>query len=369
MTFFETIKKFDPEDIEKSIGKMSFVEVKRALAKNKLNELDLMALLSTAAQDHLEEMAQKARSLTVQYFGRTVSLYAPLYISNHCINECIYCGFNRSHTITRKLLTHEEIEREARFLNAQGIRHILLLTGEAHKITPLEMLSDVIKLLRKYFPSVSIEVYPMDTEDYRILKKAGVDGITVYQEVYDTSIYDKVHPAGRKKNYKYRLETPERAAKAGLRYINIGTLFGLAPVRSEAFLCALHAKYLENRYLDTEISLSIPRIRNIPGGYSPDFLLSDRLFVQILLAYRLFLPRSGITVSTRETSDFRDNLLNLGVTRFSAGSHTEVGGYTEDEQSVPQFEISDSRSVEEIVRVIREKGLQPIFKDWEDISQ
>jgi 2-iminoacetate synthase len=366
MSFYEVLEKFDDFDVPDYLARVSHNDVERALSKDWLSWQDFLNLLSETALDYLEPMAQKARQLTIQYFGRTIQLYIPLYISNYCSNECIYCGFNHTNQIERKKLTFEEIEEEAKAISKTEMRHILVLTGENRKVTPLDYLETAINIIKKRFSSVSIEIFPMDEAEYRCLKEAGVDGLTIYQEVYDRAIYKKVHLSGKKADYRYRLDTAERAARAGLRNVNVGTLFGLGEKKREAFLSGLHAKYLDDKYLDTEIGLSLPRINPAEGGFQPYDPVDDKTFVQFILAYRLFLPRAGIAISTRERAEFRDRLLHLGATRFSAGSRTDVGGYTMPfDSSTPQFEISDNREVEDIINVIRENGMQPVFKDWE----
>ncbi len=366
MSFIEVLSQFETFDIAAYLANVHPQDVERTLRRDRLTWQDFLNLLSETAGDYLEPMAQKARQLTIQYFGRTIQLYIPLYISNYCSNECIYCGFNRTNRIIRKKLTLEEIDAEARAISETEMRHILVLTGEDRNVTPFEYVESAIQIIKKYFSSVSIEMFPMDEIEYRQLKAAGVDGVTIYQEVYDRNVYKRVHRAGRKTDYQYRLDTPERGARAGLRNVNIGTLFGLGEKRSEAFFSGLHAKYLDDTYLDTEIGLSLPRINPAEGGFQPYDLVDDKTFVQFILAYRLFLPRVGISVSTRERAEIRDRLLYLGATRFSAGSRTDVGGYTKPhDSSTPQFEISDNREVSEIIHTIKEKGMQPVFKDWE----
>jgi len=266
----------------------------------------------------------------------------------------------------RKKLSLEEIEKEAIIISKTGIKHILVLTGEAENITPLSYLVEVVELLKKYFSSISIEIFPMSVEDYSTLRKAGVDGLTVYQEVYDRDVYKKVHPYGNKRDYDFRIETPERGAKAGFRLVNVGALFGLNKIASEAFFTAVHAKYLDDKYPDTEIAVSFPRINSAENEFEQKYNLDDKTFVQFMTAFRLFLPRVGINISTRETAEFRDNVLPLGVTRFSAGSKTEVGGYGEhDKDDVPQFDISDKRSVDDTAKAIERAGFQAVMKDWE----
>ncbi|MFN2436489.1 MAG: 2-iminoacetate synthase ThiH [Desulfotignum sp.] len=338
----------------------------RAGRQARLEPRDLLTLLSPAAESFLEPMAQIARNLTCQHFGRTISLYAPMYISDFCCNHCTYCGFNARTHFPRTRLTLEEIDREAKAIADTGIRHILLLTGEAPDKTPLSYLEDTCRIMTRYFSSIALEIFPMAETDYRLLKQAGADSLTVYQEVYDPAIYKTVHPKGPKSDYTFRLLTPERGAAAGFRAVNIGPLFGLGDPASEAFMAGLHARYLEQACPDVEISLSLPRMTRAGGAIAPRYLLSDRHFVQTLLAWRLFMPRAGITISTRESAAFRDRLLPLGVTRYSAGSRTDVGGYAvHAARNTVQFEVTDTRSVDEVAAMIRNSGYQPVFKDWE----
>ena len=366
MSFKDILKKYKNFNFKDHFSKVTLEDVDRSLKKDKLSENDLFNLLSPVAAERIEEMAQLSHKRTIQYFGRTISLYIPLYISNYCQNGCTYCGFHAASKMKRRKLSLAEIEKEAVIIAETGIKHILVLTGEAENITPMSYLVEVVELLKKYFPSISIEVFPMSVEDYATLKKAGVDGLTVYQEVYDREVYKDVHPYGNKSDYDFRLDTPERGAKAGFRLVNVGALFGLSDISSEAFFTAIHAKYLDNKYPDTEIAVSFPRINSAENNFVQKHKLDDKTFVQYMTAFRLFLPRVGINVSTRETAEFRDNVLPLGVTRFSAGSKTEVGGYTDHHiDDVPQFKISDTRTVVETIEVIEKNGFQAVMKDWE----
>lgn len=361
-----TVTRFEFFDFNGYFKAVTNADIQTSLNRDHLDTYDLLNLLSQPAQDFLEPMAQKAQKITLQYFGRTIGLYAPLYISDYCSNHCTYCGFNQATNFKRTQLTLDQIEQEAKVISDMGIRHILVLTGEAPAKTPLSYLEDAVRILKQYFSSIALEIFPMDEEAYRSLKNAGADSLTVYQEVYDQKIYKEVHPKGKKANYLYRLLTPERAAKAGFRAINIGTLFGLGEPGSEAFMAGLHAKYLEQEFPDVELSLSLPRMTKAAGGIEPKNVLSDIRFVQFMLAWRLFMPRLGITISTRESAAFRDKLIHLGATRYSAGSKTDVGGYAlKADDATVQFEVTDKRSVAEITQMIREKGYQPIFKDWE----
>ncbi len=372
MTNFKTYDSFEPIlnryekiDLKTYLKNVKDEDIQKSLQKENLNEFDFLNLISDKAKDYLEQMALKSRQHYLRHFGRVIQLYIPIYISNYCSSNCSYCGFSKKNKIIRKHLTKVEIEKEAKAIAKTGIKHILLLTGEAKKIADLEYLKMAVGVLKKYFNSVAIEVYPMDINEYKELKECGVDTLTVYQEVYDRDIYKEVHTSGEKANFLYRLNTPQRGAKAGFRAINIGVLFGLGDIQKEAFFSAIHAKYLMDKYLECEISLSLPRINHAEGEYKPKYSLDDKTFLQIMLVYRLYMPNIGINISTRERASFRDNLIGLGVTKLSAGSKTDVGGYEGIDSSTPQFDISDERSVEEIVKIIKQKGYQPVFKDWE----
>lgn len=369
MSFFATIEQYHGFDFERFFNEVTDAVIERTLTKDKLSAIDFLTLLSPRAAGYLEPMAQKAHQLTVQHFGRTIQMFIPLYISNHCANHCAYCGFNHNNPILRRKLTLEEIEAEARAIARTGMQHVLFLTGEAPHFTPMSYLVETARCLKRYFASVAIEVYPLAVEEYRQLQEAGVDGMTLFQETYDQEVYRRVHPAGRKRDYHWRLNAPERAAQGGMRVVNIGPLLGLAEPRSEIFFTGLHARYLESNYLDTEVAVSLPRFNEAEGDFQPDYLVNDKTFVQFMTALRLFLPRAGLTISTRESATFRDRILPLGATRYSAGSSTGVGGYTEIRvEQTPQFEITDDRSVEEVAAAIAALGYQPVYKDWDRIG-
>lgn len=366
MTFLDQATAFESFDFKGYCDGVTRADIERSLEKEDLDSYDLLNLLSEPAKELLEEMAKKARDLTLMHFGRTIGLYAPLYISDYCSNHCTYCGFSHSTRFRRTKLSMDQIKAEAKSIADMGIRHVLVLTGEDPQKTPLSYLEEAVTVLKKHFSSIALEIFPMEEDAYRVLKKAGADSLTVYQEVYDRAIYREVHPKGKKADYEYRLSTPERGAKAGFRAINIGPLFGLGNPRTEAFMAGIHARYLEKEFPDVEISLSLPRMRKAPGGIDPKNILSDIGFVQTMLAFRLFMPRLGITISTRESAAFRDRLIHLGATRYSAGSRTDVGGYAvKSDTTVVQFEITDDRSVAQICEMIRQSGYQPVFKDWE----
>ncbi|MDP3788801.1 MAG: 2-iminoacetate synthase ThiH [Candidatus Omnitrophota bacterium] len=349
---------------------MSFYETYLQYKNGEAFEPDVMEfarLLSDEAESSLEEMAQRASELTLSNFGRTIQLYTPIYLSNHCDNSCLYCGFNVNNKMERKVLTPEELEKEARFISATGLKHILILTGESRSMSPVSYIRDCVRILRKYFSSISIEIYPLKEDEYSDLICEGVDGLTIYQETYDEDIYGVMHPSGPKSDYRFRLDAPERGAKSGMRSVNIGALLGLGGWRREALILGLHAKYLQDRFPDVEIGVSLPRIRPQVRDFKAGHEVSDKNLVQIILALRLFLPRLGITLSTREKPQLRENLIPLGVTRMSAGSTTRVGGHTirhADDDCAFQFEISDSRSVEEIKAMLDRNGYQAVFKDW-----
>lgn len=368
MTFLDVLDHYRDFSFTGFFDQVTDRDIEQIVARDSLKPIDYLALLSPRGADHLELMAQKAQRLTVQYFGRTIQLFTPLYISNYCSNQCTYCGFNTTNTISRRKLTFDEIEQEARVIAATGMQHLLLLTGESRQATPMEYLTEAVTRLKRYFASVSIEIFPMEEDEYRHLQRAGVDGLTLFQETYDRDTYDKVHLAGKKKDYCFRLAGPERGARAGFRSVNIGALLGLGEKRSEIFFTGLHAAYLDKTYLDTEISVSLPRFNPAECAFTPQYPVDDKTFVQFLLALRLFLPRAGITISTRENQHMRDNLMQLGATRFSAGVSTSVGGYSQHEsQDTPQFAITDERSVRQVANAIAAHGYQPVYKDWDDI--
>jgi len=364
MSFYEEYLKYKDFDFDSFFNEITDIDVLRAINKDKLSEIDYLTLLSPKGQNHLEEMAQRAHNLTKQHFGKTIILYTPMYLANYCVNRCSYCGFNIDNNICRKKLSLEEIELEAKAISETGLRHILLLTGESKKDTPVEYIIDAVGVIKKYFDSISIEIYPLTEEEYKKVIDAGVDGLTIYQEVYDEEIYDKVHLAGPKKNYMFRLDAPERACKGKVRTVNIGALLGLDEWKKEAFITGIHGKYLQDKYSDVDVSISLPRIRPHIGVFDDVYPVNDKEIVQIIMATRIFLPRIGITISTREEEEFRNNIMPLGVTKMSAGVSTEVGGHSSNDKTESQFEISDKRSVKEIREAIISRGYQPVFKDW-----
>ncbi|MFD2671254.1 2-iminoacetate synthase ThiH [Marinicrinis sediminis] len=363
MGFYETCTALQSRPLSTIMANMHARDVEKALLKSHLDEQDYLALLSPAAEPYLEPMAQKAHQLTIQHFGRAILLYAPLYVSDHCVNHCTYCSFSVVHDFPRKQLEPQQLEKEAALLHQAGLRHVLLLSGESPLQASAAYFQRCVRALSTWFPSVSLEVQPLQTAEYEALAKCGVEGLTVYQEVYDPHLYAKLHLKGPKRHYRTRIDTPERACSAGIPSVTIGALLGLGDARTEAFTAGLHARTLQSRYLETAIQMAFPRIRPHLGSFQPAHPVDDRLLTQIMLAYRLFMPASGITLSTRERAALRDQLLPLGVTKMSAASSTAVGGYALASETPGQFEISDTRTVAQVCRAIKEKGYQPVRKD------
>lgn len=356
MSFYDIYKKYKGLDFNQFI-----------LADLTVDEAEFLASLSLEAENNLEAMAIRAQDITLRNFGRTMQLYTPIYLSNYCENQCLYCGFNAANKIERKKLTLDEVKREAEFIAASGLKHVLILTGDSRSSSPLSYIKECVKVIKNYFSSISVEIYALSEEEYSELINAGVDGLTIYQEVYAEDIYAKMHPIGAKKDYSFRLDAPERGAKARMRNVNIGVLLGLNDWRKEVFFLGLHAKYLQDSYPDLEVGVSLPRIRPQAGNFNVPYEVTDRNIVQILVALRIFLPRLGVALSTRENPEFRNNLIPLGITRISAGSSTYVGGHTAKvsaDRGVPQFEIADLRDVKEMKEFLEKKGYQPVLKDW-----
>jgi 2-iminoacetate synthase len=327
---------------------------------------DLSALLSPAAGARLEELAQAARRVTERRFGNTIHMYAPLYLSNECLTTCTYCGFAKDLDIVRRTLSVAEAVREASALSERGFRHLLLLTGEHQKITGVDFLEQMLRALSRVVPQLSIEVQVWNEDEYRRLAAAGCDGVVIYQETYDRDAYRDYHVAGKKRDYDFRLEGPERAGRAGIRRLGVGALLGLAePWRAEAIATAMHARFLIKRFWRAEVSVSVPRIRPSASGYTPRALVSDRELAQLVCALRLYLPDAGIVMSSREAAGFRDALVPLGVTHTSAGSHTEPGGYTHPGEAEGQFEVNDARSPAEVAAALSDRGFDVVWKDWD----
>lgn len=330
---------------------------------------DLAALLSPVAGERLEDLATASRSLTLARFGRTMHMYAPLYLSNECLTTCTYCGFARELPIARKTLTVEETLAEARHLLRQGFRSILLLTGEHERLTGVEFLEERIAVLAREVPSLAVEVQVWSEEEYRRLVAAGCDGVVIYQETYHPDTYARVHLAGRKRHFEWRLIGPERAARAGARRVGIGALLGLHDDwRYEVLATAAHVRWLMRRYWRTQVTVSVPRIRPSAAGFQPNAVVRDAELAQIVCALRLFLPDAGIVLSAREPAVLRDGLFAIGITHASAGSHTEPGGYERPDEATGQFEVADLRSPSEVASRLRDLGYDPVWEDWSVVS-
>ena len=342
------------------------VDVDRALRAARPTLEDFAILLSPPAGQRLEELARRASEITRRRFGRTIHLFAPLYLSNECVSECTYCGFSAGNEIARRTLSPREVTAEARALTVQGFRHLLLVAGEHARIVSKDYLVDCVRALAPEVPSLSVEVQVWDTETYRRLVEAGADGLVVYQETYDRDLYSGVHTRGKKRNYDWRLAGPDRGAEAGMRRLGVGALLGLHPDwRTEALAVAAHARALVRRWWRCEVSVSLPRLRPAAGDVTPAHPVDDRSFVQLLCALRLLLPDLGLVLSTREAPALRDALLGLGVTHMSAGSSTEPGGYAAPDGAEPQFEVADTRAAVDVAAVVRSAGFDPVWKDWQ----
>ncbi|GAA4273471.1 2-iminoacetate synthase ThiH [Aquimarina gracilis] len=339
-------------------------DVISALNNQKRNLEDFKALVSPAAKPYLEDMARQSKSITKKRFGNTIQMYAPMYLSNECQNICTYCGFSITNKIPRRTLTNEEILKEVDFLKSKGYNHILLVTGEANKTVGVEYINNAIQLIQSKFANITIEVQPLDKEDYELLIESGLYAVLVYQETYHKSAYKKHHPKGKKSNFDYRLETPDRLGRAGIHKIGLGALFGLEDWRVDSFYTALHLQYLQKTYWKTKYSISFPRLRPFSGGLEPKVEMTDSDLVQLICAYRLLDEDVELSISTRESEVFRENIVNLGITSISAESKTNPGGYSVEPQSLEQFEISDQRPTETIVEMLKAKGLEVVWKDW-----
>jgi 2-iminoacetate synthase len=364
-----------------------------SLGKSELSLEDFAHLISPAGAELLEPLSRRSQQMTRQRFGKVIRLFAPLYLSNECINSCQYCGFSRDNPILRVTLTPEDVRREARALLGQGFRNILLVSGEHPKFVSTDYMAQCVSLLHEEVPSLSLEIGPMEAAEYRPIVQAGAEGLVVYQETYDRAVYGAMHTAGPKRDFNWRLETPERAYDAGFRRIGIGALYGLGDWRLEAISVAAHTAYLLRHCWKAQLTISLPRLRPCAGEFQPLTHLSDRELVQLVCAFRLMFPDVGLVLSTRESASLRNGLIPLGITLISAGSHTEPGGYTgagndklhhtdhgrivelganervnPDQQPVhatSQFQIADVRTPREMADLICKLGYEPVWKDWD----
>jgi 2-iminoacetate synthase len=369
-TFADIIHKYTWAEVQASILSKTERDVLHALQKQgKRNLDDFKALISPAAQPYLEEMAKLSNLLTKQRFGNTMQLFIPMYLSNECKNICTYCGFSLDNPIKRTTLSDTQILNEVKVIKNMGYEHVLLVTGEDTKYVGIDYIDHAIQLTRNHFAQISMEVQPLEQNEYERLVASGLHSVLVYQETYHEDKYKTHHPKGKKSNFNYRLETPDRLGKAGVHKIGLGVLIGLEDWRTDSFFCALHLDYLEKTYWKTKYSLSFPRLRpylDKQGNLLEPFVnMSDRELVQLICAYRIFNQELELSLSTREHATFRDNVHKLGITSMSAGSKTNPGGYSEAPESLEQFEISDDRTPQEIADMLQKNGYEPVWKDWD----
>lgn len=362
-SFNDVLKSWEDFNFITFLGNTTSEDIVNILSKYEIDERDFLKLLSPASDSFLETIARKAHEVTIREFGKTIQLYTPLYLSNYCKNRCTYCGFNVDNKMLRTKLTEEEILLEGNKIRNLGIKHILLLTGGDRTNTPISYIERAISILKPIFDSISIEMYAMNEREYKRLCDLGVDNVTIYQETYCRTKYSEVHLGGEKSSFDFRLDAPERAAKSGARSVNLGALLGLHSPVEDFFKAAIHCNYIKNRYPGCDVAISLPRIKEAIGDFKQEQIVDDRLFTKFILAFRLFIPRAGISLSTRESRELRDNLLPLGITKMSGQSKTSVGGHN-SKKSDNQFEISDERTVLELDRDLRNKGYQPVYKDW-----
>lgn len=340
-------------------------DVLSAIKKEKLSPRDFGALLSPAATPYLEEIAQRAKIETRKHFGNSITMFTPLYIANYCENYCIYCGFNRYNKIRRACLTVDEIEKEMRTIAATGLQEILILTGESRKMSDVNYIAEACKIAKKYFKVVGIEVYPMNSDEYAVLHRNGADFVTVFQETYNSAKYETLHLEGHKRIFPYRFYAQERALIGGMRGVGFAALLGLDDFRKDAFATGMHAYLIQRKYPHAEIAFSCPRLRPIINNdkINPKDVHEPQL-LQVICAYRIFMPFASITISTRECERFRNNVINIAATKISAGVDVGIGGHSDEKKGDEQFEISDSRNVSEVFKAIEEQGLQPVMSDY-----
>lgn len=381
MEYMEGMEKINSDIYDKVISAMknydyskyTAADVRRALTHERCTEDDLKALLSPAAEPFLEKMAERARLETRKHFGNTVYLFTPLYIANYCENYCVYCGFNCYNDIRRMKLTAEQIDHEMKVIAESGMEEILILTGESRAKSSVEYIGEACRLARKYFRMVGVEVYPVNTDEYRYLHECGADYVTVFQETYDSDRYEQLHLLGHKRVFPYRFEAQERALMAGMRGVACSALLGLSDFRKDALASALHVYYLQRKYPHAEISLSCPRLRPIiNNGEINPLDVHEKQLCQILCAYRIFLPFCGITVSSRERESFRNGIVKIAATKVSAGVSTGIGDHeskytgkeSDSAEGDEQFEISDGRSLGKMYKDMSDEGLQPVLNDY-----
>ena len=365
-SFYQNFSQFSWDDIHNAIYSKSKSDVEAVLRKTTRIELsDFMTLLSPAAEDYSEQLSTISRRITQQRFGNTIQFYIPMYLSNECQNICTYCGFSYTNKIQRLTLDDQQILNEVRVIKSLGFDHILLVAGESNKTVGIEYFENAIKLIRPYFSNISLEVQPLEEEEYKRLRKLGLYSVLVYQETYNEKNYRNYHPKGKKSNFRYRLETPDRLGRAGIHKIGLGALLGLEDWRVDAWYVALHLFYLRKKYWQTKFSISFPRLRPAEGVSISHSNITDRQLTQLISAYRLFDNNIELSLSTRESKEFRDNIAGAGITAMSAGSRTDPGGYASKSNALKQFAIDDNRSPQEVAIALKQKGLEAVWKDWD----
>lgn len=366
MKFTELIDQYSWKDITGRIYAKTARDVEAALANPRRDAEDFMALVSPAAQPYLEQMAALSRRYTLERFGRTIQFYIPLYLTNSCMNHCVYCGFNHNNDIKRIILTDDQIMREVEAIKRIGdFRHILLVTGENPRDAGADYIENAIRLVKPHFSSISIEVQPLKTEEYASLGDAGMNAVYCYQETYNKQRYKVYHPRGMKSKFDWRLDAFDRMGQAGVHKIGLGVLIGLEDWRTDATFMAMHLRYLQKTYWQTKYSVSFPRMRPHEGAFQPNVIMEDRELAQLIFAYRIFDHDIEIALSTREDRKFRDNMTSLGVTSLSAGSKTDPGGYAVYRKELEQFAVNDDRTPDEVLAAVKGQGYEVVWKDWD----
>ena len=367
MSFVEHINNYDWDKIQLHIYNKTAKDVEIALGKERLSIDDFMAMISPAAEPYLEQMATLSQNYTSQRYGKTIQFYIPLYLTNSCINHCVYCGFNHDNNIRRIILTDDQILREVEAIKRMGdFQHILLVTGENPRAAGVDYIENAIRLVKPYFSSISIEVQPLKEEGYKQLGEAGLNAVYCYQETYHKARYKIYHPKGMKSKFDWRLDGFERMGKAGIHKIGLGVLIGLEDWRTDATMMALHLQYLQKTYWKTKYSISFPRMRPHEGeNFQPNVIMTDKQLAQIIFAYRIFDHDVEMAMSTREDAVFRDNMITLGITSLSAGSKTDPGGYAVYRNELEQFSVNDNRSVTDILQAVKNRGYEAVWKDWD----
>ena len=367
MNFSEELEKYSWEDTTRQIKSKTAADVEQALGKSHLDIGDFMALISPAATRYLEPMAELSRKYTLQRFGKTVSMYIPLYITNSCTNFCVYCGFNHNNPIKRVILTEEEILNELHAIKKLGnFENLLIVTGENPRDAGVDYLEKALRLARPLFANLSIEVMPLKTEEYERLTHSGLHGVVCFQETYNRARYNVYHPKGMKSKFEWRVNGFDRMGQANVHKIGLGVLIGLEDWRTDVTMMARHLRYLQKNYWQTRYSVNFPRMRPSEGHFQPNVVMNDRELAQLIFAFRIFDHDVDISISTRENATFRKHIIPLGATSVSAGSKTEPGGYFTYPQALEQFHISDERTPAEVAAEIQQLGYEPVWKDWDN---